>query len=409
LLTTRPKSESLAAQLSIEEAHSVPEQQVTAKAESESGLEAQLDQLMAQIAQQAPGATPGTSAAPEKTPARAADPATASAPSATSASGPAASDHTTIPSTAVQPGGVTAAVASEPVGAVEPEPDLVGHALASQIQELLDDAADQQKQAESKAVPAETQEAQGASTAAATPTDSSNPRPGNLAPVASSATPAAPVDPVEQEVLHQIDDHLAQEADNAVAGDFETVHEVLAQGEGTNALPSTEASQSGSVNPAAPANSVSGGAIANRATQQSSVAPHGGAAPAGTQQLPTLTERNPTGATAADVARELDEQPETAHSASAAAAVSNIVVGTGNAARPITSPTSSTAVVSRSQRNLLAPVQGASRTFRRILAAVNGPLARFSPDTRANIGYVGVVVMFSGAVLLSYAIWHSHR
>jgi hypothetical protein len=303
-----------------------------------SGLEAQLDALVAD-------------AAAHPTDAPADNPADApAAPTDTAAAAPA---------------DVTAA-ASESAA-----PDLVGDALAQQIQQLLDDAQIQSDAAAAAAAPA------------AVPDD----------PPATDPPPPAPA-PTEAQALAEIDNHLAKEADTAIAGEFETVQEVMsaAQQAQAPAPPSSEPAilpadpVPTSVAPQVPAPPVPAAAPAVSAA--AAPVPVPAAARSAPAAAPT-----PAGATSQDVARELDEQP-----AAATTPAAPPTPGPTPAPVPVPAPVARKPAAARRA----TPWQALDRLLRRALAAVDSPLRGLTPGARNILGLVALVTVFNATCLLVY-------
>lgn len=104
------------------------------------------------------------------------------------------------------------------------------------------------------------------------------------------------------------------------------------------------------------------------------------------------THPPPRGATAADVAKELDQQPE--HPTRAVA-----VTATGKESLPPTSPGAED-----DSFNQPAPIEPSTKTLKQrvrgVFLRLNRPLERFSPATRDTIGYFALLHLFVGSVLI---------
>ncbi len=195
--------------------------------------------------------------------------------------------------------------------------------------------------------------------------------------------------------LAAIDEALAAQADEAVAGEFETVEDVLANAEQLDAEELAAAEQS----------------VHEPVAASASQEPTSGA-----------------GATADDVAKELDEQPE------AAPAVASDVAATEDAAQPqaaVVAARSSHAAPagdakSRGKRftielrfdpqALLEKAKQAGRAawpmlqrsgpyVHRACERINAPLSRLSKEWRDGIGWLAVMHLFIGLVWVLYAVF----
>jgi hypothetical protein len=222
-------------------------------------------------------------------------------------------------STAAQ---ATDAVASAAAGAAPPaggDGDLAGDELAKQIQELLDTAKESTE---------------------ATP--------------AHAAAGPDPAPEVSARAIEKIDEALAESADDAVAGDFETVAEADGQ---------------------------AGAAAAGRrveddvpdATQTEPDLEGGFSSPDALMQTPAAAGFS---ADARSVAQELDSQPE-------------------NAAKPAKRDKPAKAKAPRDPRDPNAP-----SLLRRTLILINAPLLHASKQTRDLVGWVGLLTVFNASVLL---------
>jgi len=221
-----------------------------------------------------------------------------------------------------------------------------GDDLAEQVQAMLDEAASQ-----SSAAPALDADTDGERIEAIDgELSGSFKAPEAITGVAPAASgPAAPPDPAaftdadEAGGLDELDRLLAEEADEAIAGDFESPQDV------SSASPVVEEPALGEAF-----------AEADEAL-------------AGTFEAPEAA------GTAAAVAHELDEQPEQAVPAAAARAVP--VDEHGSSAVP--------AMLSRFER-----------AARHACAAVNSPLNHLSAEWRNTVGYAGLLITLTSIVLI---------
>ncbi len=248
--------------------------------------------------------------------------------------------------------------------------DLVGDALAQQIQELLDDAEAQLDSADFLD-PSQLSMSDTAADNAADPAADSTQKTGATAPVAASAaavdssTVAAgvvsassnlPDDPQAiQKAVEKLDDSLAQEADEAMAGDFETVADVVGSQSATNG---------------------------NDAWNQETQNPLAGATQAGGDHGSVVSTDPNTpaagaGASAQDLANELDTQPEKA------------ALSTAEIQDP--------PAPSKRRKPL-------THRLRAALAAANGPVATLSPSNRDLVGYTGAVTIMTAVLWITLTL-----
>jgi hypothetical protein len=292
---------------------------------------------------------------------------------ATGAGGaPAMSDEASVPAAA----GVEPAAAGD--GA-----DLVGDALAQQIQQLLDDAQAHSGQTATAPKPA------------AAPTGAADAR--ASAPAAAAATAA---DEVDANAAAELDSHLALEADKTIAGEFETVQEVMSAAQ-KPAGPAAEApavpvpAEAAKIAPAAPAPPAAEPAAAAPApapavAEPAKIAPAPAPAPASVAAT--------TGATAQDVAHELDAQP--AASAPAAGAPPAAAAKAASAKPARAAAAAVPAAASAPPRTALWPQ--IDRSLRRFFAVFNGPLLGVGPGVRQALGLIALVTVFNATCLLVY-------
>jgi hypothetical protein len=257
-------------------------------------------------------------------------------------------------------------------------PDLVGDALAQQIQQLLDDA-----QAHSGQLPA----------------------PAQAAPAAATEPAKAQAD---AKAIEEIDNHLALEADKAIAGAFETVQEVVMGAE-------PKAAEPAATEPAVEAPAPAPAAAASAPVVEPPAAAEAPVPVAAAVAAPASASG---GATAQDVARELDEQPvappAAAASAPAAAAAAPIPVpapeptppAVAAKAKPARAATAAAPAPVASDPPAPAPAAlGAriDRSLRQFFAVLNRPLLGLSPGLRQTLGLVALLTVFNAACLLVYA------
>jgi len=120
-------------------------------------------------------------------------------------------------------------------------------------------------------------------------------------------------------------------------------------------------------------------------------------------------EPAPAGATAADVAAELDFEdiPDAGVSGDRPADEPGHVaaeIDDAPAATPPTASAQASHALNTTVKAAKVTAGMAERALRGGCAAVNTPLSYFSDTTRATVGYVGLQVLFSGIVLITYAL-----
>lgn len=167
----------------------------------------------------------------------------------------------------------------------------------------------------------------------------------------------------EPEPIGQIDQMLADQADEAMSGDFETVTDLLEE-------PS-------------PAEEDLDGAF--QAPEQLE----------GADELAGTTADDqhaaPVSAGAAEVAAELDSQPEDLPAAAP-------MTPRGVAAAMAAGPVKGKAVIN------LAAIRAAERALKRICAVINSPVMRLSPEWRDTIGWIALAVAPPAIVLVLYGL-----
>jgi hypothetical protein len=186
-------------------------------------------------------------------------------------------------------------------------------------------------------------------------------------PTAASA--AAPAQP-EVVDIKQIDALIAQSADDAVAGDFETIDDVLKTQGGA-----------GSAKPAA---------AAAGHDEHADAAAAGGEDDADAIEGDFSTpEQLISGATATDVAAELDADAK----------------GSGKRATRSAAPAAAEPAAvqeqkaARAARRALLLAMFIAR-LRQTCAKLNGPMQRVSPETRNLVGLIGLLTLFNGSVVV---------
>ncbi len=233
-------------------------------------------------------------------------------------------------------------------------------ALASQIQEMLDDARSAEAAVDE------------------TPTTVAQPV---AAPAASAA---AELDAVDVSI-QAIDEMLAEAADDAVAGEFETVDEVLStQAPAAKAAPAAVARSVAAMTQAPPA----GDDVAGH--DDPDAVPGDFASPE--ELLRTST------ALAADSDADTDAVAGVL-TGSAAAVAGELNSGERSEPKGPTPPTAS--------RRRTPAIVTCNRNLRRTLGLINRPLDSVSPSIRNAIGLLGAANIVLGAGMLVYSILHT--
>ena len=225
--------------------------------------------------------------------------------------------------------------------------------LADQIQELLDEAL--QTQADTKSTADEAPDAQ-------TPPVESPLTDNTTGGVSSAAKPADEPGALEED----IDVYLAQRADDAVAGDFETVKQVLgANGDVANTL----------------ANQAD---VELEGAFETSRQAAGGIDAVDTESIktPEQAAASEQGSTADDVLRELDEQPPP------------------TAAEQDDAPKPAGPTLRKRLAIIVTGVRLAAWPLRIVCAVIYKPFGRISRPTRDLIGYFALLQLFIGSVML---------
>lgn len=244
--------------------------------------------------------------------------------------------------------------------------------LASQIQEMLDDA----RVAESPI------------SATADPLLDEPAVPAASAPQVADATNDDAIVPIQA-----IDEMLAEAADDAVTGEFETLDQVLAMQDAPQETP-----------PPSP--------IAAKATAAET--------PAATQTPPPAGDHRDDADDAIAGDFETPEQLLAASTNVAATVTSadtaQVTAVLGGSAAAVAaelnadSPAKSTKTASVPK--IASPQTGTmvilcERGLRRILGTINRPLDAVSPATRSVIGWLGVITLFNGGAMLVYSVLHA--
>ncbi len=217
------------------------------------------------------------------------------------------------------------------------------------------------------------------------PGSSSSPADAATAAEANAGTIDDPDDAATQEVIHQIDELLASGAEEAVEDAFDTSATIL----GNEQVPPTgpRGEIPGADVPDAVSNAIS--AIAQPAAD-----------------IPSHADAHEQEPTRADIARELDEQPEhiaakNVEEIAAAPAADDTEAATSPFAQAAAAtstppyPTPTTAAV--------VPVGGLRHLYR-VCATINHPLRMVSTEVRRGVGYAALLLLFNGVVLTLFGI-----
>lgn len=208
---------------------------------------------------------------------------------------------------------------------------------------------------------------------------------------AASAEPATeqPVGQGASASVAQIDDLLAERADDAVAGDFETVNDVLAawaaEPQAVAAEPGVDTAEVVAADGAAEAEL---DVIGDLDRPEDVVVDEGDRGPCQAEVDRSVASAEPEfNATAQDVARELDEQPEFDATADPVGASADSTQGTARwAPRPKPVVVASAGVV------------------RHGCGLANRPIGRLSVGSRNMIGYAGLLLVFPGTIMCCYGV-----
>lgn len=288
-----------------------------------------------------------------------------------------------------------AADADETPADAEPAGDALGLDLASQIQQLLDDAR--------------TQEADGSSSTAE---DDARQDAELDAAAASKAVAAAP--PVASEDgamnIDAIDQMLADGADEAVVGDFETINEVLATDTTPEAAaePAPAATSPVAASPAAAAGVSDGagaegqpaGAVEEEEEIDGSFETPSEILTAAPDQVatePVTVDASALSADAQAVGKELDEQPEL--KAGKQARGNTAAKGDPAAVAADSKPLKISGLVAKLPA-ILAAIKGLPGAVQQVCMMINRPLLGLSPQARDMVGYAGLITVFWGSVTI---------
>jgi len=331
----------------------------------------------------------------------------------------------------------SAATADEAVdGSFDSPQDILGHDLADEIQDLLEQDKARETLADAGRDAAvqtpDSEDAQGnddgelvgdlqspddlldndpqsAADSVADPpagqTDAAVERPTNEPDDAVTETAAddegVNADETDDEVVRQIDDLIASEADDAVAGDFDTPEAVFEQ-EGervTDAAQRPDPPVSTEPEPATDANP----APATAAGRDVDDVPSGNFESIDELLAGDEDGEHRDGASAGDVADELDAQPELQPAAASPEPHDDDAVD--DTTSSATDPPRWQRIVAALQRELApsrlrARWQHAEPRLIALCEKLNRPLQRFRPEVRDAVGYVGLVTVFVASTVL---------
>lgn len=289
--------------------------------------------------------------------------------------------------------------------------DLVGEDLANEIQQLLDEAktsADTEIHFESPedvasptAAPAATTQADGHESRAAAgagETVDEDDLGGAFETVDEVERGGAASD-AEGETVEQIDEMLADMADEAVAGEFETVADVLAMEAAGETPRGTSLAEQESDADADGLEGADDDLAGDFASPDELLDSDGDDMDFdGAFEAPEDLEPAAVGASASDVSDELDSQPESA-------------AGAGRRRRQQSNDDDEDGrpgddartggFASRVRRMVITAAHEAPEHARNTCAVLNRPLRRVSPQTRNLVGYAGLMTLFFGTTLLA--------
>ena len=277
----------------------------------------------------------------------------------------------------------------------------VGEALASQIQSLLDDENDEQAASTDMQAQAELSTELAGSFESPEAMDiyieaESAPAPAD-APPAPPQEAAASDTGEDDQTIKQIDQMLADEADDALAGEFATVDDILSSDDHIASTLADEAAAGDTVQtPDITAADAGPGSAAESAHATDAVADiaatHVEAAAIDDTDTADLEQefeqhfehemQSPqqvaSGASAEDVGAELDDQPEQ------------------HALAKEADEATAQALAQQAHLAASAKLVIVERSLRRFCAMVNQPLQNRSNEVRQTVGWVGVVSLFNG-------------
>ncbi len=199
-------------------------------------------------------------------------------------------------------------------------------------------------------------------------------------------------------ILEQIDDDLSQQAEEAVAGEFETVQDVVgvpAAASAPDATTSDEAAQP-NVAPTTPAEGTSAAQVARELDEQTLQAAGSDADDLSTP-IPSIPPDVLAKAAAISPA-----PPSPAPTTSPAATVAPVA-----AAKAVTSSNASTKPVKSSFTfKLTLPPLGS--TLRAVLTLINGPLLNINPNLRQAVGILGLGNLLLGSMWVVWLLLTRH-
>lgn len=204
---------------------------------------------------------------------------------------------------------------------------------------------------------------------------------------ANNVDDAEKVDDADAMSLDDIDQMLADEADQAVAGDFETLSEVLepaAAPEPQEAAIANEAQAKQNQADAQATNEISAEAEAGTDADDEEMDFAGSFETTDdiiTQEPETASEQS-LSEDAQAVARELDEQPENKHAATAGS-INSAGAGSGGLAQRVMN---------------LAAFARVPDVAKQVCETISRPMEAVAPQTRDMVGYIGLITLFWGTV-----------
>lgn len=257
--------------------------------------------------------------------------------------------------------------------------------LVSQIQELLDDA---------RAAQADIDDAYDKTDQTDSDVDAVDARPSATVEKQPGSAKKADAEPQADAALDEIDTLLAEQAEEAIDGDFDTPEDVLAAERPAPRVAGREEGVDDDVMPMHIEEPDMEGSFDTPDVIEATAEQSGNTIVG----LDDDEADHAFDASADDVAAELDSQPELStkkRKPAAPKAAEPAPAQTGNVRQRL----------AELARNLHPTRLGEqTQTLKSVCEAVNSPLERVSPSTRDMIGYIGLITIFNAGVLIAWRV-----